>query len=90
MYQPVQGAKRNINGSFVVITGNEVGFQIANYDRSRALIIDPILSYSTYLGGSGYESNQKSRLTPPATPTSPAAPTPSTSRQIKPFSRYSP
>jgi hypothetical protein len=58
MYQQVQGAKQNINGSFVVLTGNEVGFQVANYDRSRALIIDPILSYSTYLGGSGHESNR--------------------------------
>src|SRR5437867_952450 len=30
-----------------------VAFQIAAYDISRALIIDPVLFYSTYLGGSG-------------------------------------
>src|SRR5207247_5582235 len=30
-----------------------VAFQIADYDASRALIIDPVLFYSTYLGGSG-------------------------------------
>ena len=30
-----------------------VGFQVAAYDRNRPLVIDPTLSYSTYLGGSG-------------------------------------
>jgi hypothetical protein len=31
----------------------EAAFHIASYDRSRQLVIDPVLSYSTYLGGSG-------------------------------------
>ncbi len=30
-----------------------VSFQVAAYDRSRSLVIDPVLVYSTYLGGSG-------------------------------------
>ncbi len=32
-----------------------VGFQIESHDGSKALVIDPVLSYSTYLGGSGSE-----------------------------------
>jgi len=37
-----------------VLTGrNLVTFEVASYDRSRGLVIDPVLSYSTYLGGAG-------------------------------------
>src|SRR5262249_12686738 len=31
----------------------QVGFRVAGYDASRPLVIDPVLSFSTYLGGSG-------------------------------------
>ena len=30
-----------------------IGFQVAHYDASKPLVIDPVLVYSTYLGGSG-------------------------------------
>jgi len=30
----------------------QVGFQVAEYDHDRPLVIDPVLVYSTYLGGS--------------------------------------
>jgi hypothetical protein len=33
----------------------EVGFDIAAYDPTRPLVIDPVLSYSTYLGGTGLD-----------------------------------
>ena len=36
------------------LTGRrQVMFEVASYDRARPLIIDPTLSYSTYLGGTG-------------------------------------
>ena len=31
----------------------KVGFEVADYDESKSLIIDPVLRYSSYLGGSG-------------------------------------
>ena len=36
----------------------QVGFRVAAYDPSRPLIIDPVLVYSTYLGGSGDDVGQ--------------------------------
>jgi len=39
-----------------VVRGNEVGFEIAAYDRTKPLLIDPMFIYSTYLGGSGNDS----------------------------------
>jgi Glucodextranase, domain B/Bacterial Ig-like domain (group 2)/Beta-propeller repeat/PQQ-like domain len=53
IYQ-LEGSKRKpVDGGFVLRGDHEVGFQLAGYDRSKALIIDPTLSYSTYVGGSG-------------------------------------
>jgi hypothetical protein len=51
IYQVKDGRKEIVNGSYVVHDGQTVGFEIAEYDRSRELVIDPVLDYSTYLGG---------------------------------------
>ncbi|MCP4215551.1 MAG: hypothetical protein GY765_12935 [bacterium] len=43
---------------FKRIAENTYGFEVGDYDRSRELIIDPVvLAYSTYLGGSESESS---------------------------------
>jgi Beta-propeller repeat len=58
VYQTVGAARKRIPGGYVVgasgVDGSrEVRFQVGHYDRSRALVIDPTLTYSTYLGGTG-------------------------------------
>jgi hypothetical protein len=50
-YQEVNGTKRKIRSRYVITSKKEVGFHLASYDRGRPLIIDPVLAYSTYLGG---------------------------------------
>ncbi len=46
----------DIAGGFRLLAANKIGFTVGPYDHSRELVIDPVLSYSTYLGGAGTES----------------------------------
>jgi hypothetical protein len=55
IYQEVGGVRREILGGYVLMGEHHVGFEVAAYDASRPLIIDPVLTYSTYLGGSGFD-----------------------------------
>jgi hypothetical protein len=52
IYQETGGRIDPVNGAFRV-SGDVVSFFVEQYDRSRELRIDPVLSYSTYLGGNG-------------------------------------
>ncbi|HEV2697325.1 MAG TPA: SBBP repeat-containing protein, partial [Terriglobales bacterium] len=56
LYQQSSSARQRIEGKFVLRSKDRVGFEVGEYDRSRTLVIDPVLSFSTYLGGSGAES----------------------------------
>jgi Beta-propeller repeat len=51
IYQEIEGVLRKIDGGYVLKDGTHVGFEIAAYDAGRPLIIDPVLFYSTFLGG---------------------------------------
>jgi hypothetical protein len=63
VYQEVDGARREVEGSFALRASSlksairnpksEIGFEVAVYDPTCPLVIDPVLVYSTYLGGSG-------------------------------------
>ncbi len=52
IYQISQGAKRIVSGGYVMRDAHTAGFAIGPYDRRLPLVIDPLLSYASYLGGS--------------------------------------
>jgi uncharacterized repeat protein (TIGR01451 family) len=54
-YQEIGEKKREISVRYSLKPSGQVAFQIGNYDKSRELVIDPVLVYSTYLGGSDFE-----------------------------------
>jgi uncharacterized protein (TIGR03437 family) len=51
LYQKDGDKKTRVEGSFVV-AGNQIGFRLGSYDHSKELIVDPVLSYASYLAGS--------------------------------------
>ena len=57
IYQEIGGKRHPVDGRFVLRGANHAGFEVGAYDRSRELVIDPILEFSTYFGGSGDELN---------------------------------
>jgi len=56
VYQQVKGERREIACSYAIGSDHRVTFAVADYERSEPLVLDPVLNYSTYLGGSGDDS----------------------------------
>ncbi len=53
LYQEIGGLQQPVSGYYVLHGTTNVGFAVGPYDTTRPLTIDPTLTYSTYLGGSG-------------------------------------
>ncbi len=56
VYQMVDGRRRPVAGDFALLGKHTVGFRLGSYDRAQALVIDPALAFSTFLGGSGRDA----------------------------------
>jgi hypothetical protein len=56
VYQTVDGKRQLVEGRYAKLGAREIGFTLGKYDRNRELVIDPVLLYSTYAGGSLYDS----------------------------------
>lgn len=44
--------RKEIAGRYRLVSSRSAGFEVAEYDHAATLTIDPIRTYSTYLGGS--------------------------------------
>ena len=55
VYQKENSVKQTIESRYLLADNYEVSFQVADYDETRALIIDPVLTYASYLGGTDNE-----------------------------------
>jgi hypothetical protein len=57
VYQNIDGERKEVAGSYRV-SGNMVSFNLGTYDRSKELVIDPVLAYGSYLGGLTFDEGR--------------------------------
>jgi hypothetical protein len=56
VYQVAEDRRREVPGDYVLRDKNQVGFVVAAYDTGKPLVIDPAITFSTFLGGAGEDS----------------------------------
>lgn len=55
-YQVIDGTRREVESRYVIdATNAQVGFEVGAYDAAQPLVIDPVLTYSTYFGDGSEE-----------------------------------
>ena len=50
-YQEFDGMRHPVEARYRIVHGKTVAFDLGDYDITRPLVIDPVISYSTYVGG---------------------------------------
>jgi len=55
-YQRIGGVRRPVAANYALDAEGRVRLRLGAYDRSRRLVIDPVITYATYLGGTGDEA----------------------------------
>lgn len=56
VYQEINGQRVNVPAAYNLLGNGQVNFSFGDFDRTQPLVIDPVLAYSTYLGGSGNDT----------------------------------
>lgn len=58
LYQNENGMRLPRRGAFRIFPGGDIGFSIESYDKNFELVIDPVLTFSTYISTSGSDANR--------------------------------
>ncbi len=56
VFQTSHGVRREIAANYVLLSSNEIGFELGEHDRTMPLTIDPVIVYTKYFGGSALNS----------------------------------
>ena len=54
-FQETEGTKKTVECEYLLIAANTIGIRVGDFEHGKPLVIDPVLAYSTYLGGSSSE-----------------------------------
>ena len=57
LYQETAHGRTAVGGRYVLAGSREVRFDVDAYDRRLPLVIDPVITYSTYFGGGGDDAS---------------------------------
>jgi len=68
IYQEINGERVAVEGAYKILKNEDgaftYGFTVASYDKTKDLVIDPVIEFSTYLGGSSSDDIQAMALGP--------------------------
>lgn len=53
-YQTINGDRKEVAVSYK-LTDKQISFELGEYDKSQTLVIDPVLNYLTYIGGTAFD-----------------------------------
>jgi hypothetical protein len=55
IYQEANGQRREIAGNYTIANDHQIRFAVSDYDHTQPLTTDPVLNYSTYIGGESFD-----------------------------------
>ncbi len=64
IYQMAGGQQKIVAGGYKILDAHRVAFAVGRYDRALPLVIDPVLSFATYFGGTAGQAAWAVALNP--------------------------
>ncbi|MBN8247877.1 MAG: SBBP repeat-containing protein, partial [Verrucomicrobia bacterium] len=63
-FQVIEGVRREVESAFEVVSATEYRITVGPYDERHALVIDPVLDWSSFWGGTQSENSKTVRVAP--------------------------